>query len=81
MDQKNNFCPMDQDFTCGYCNKKIAVVKDEGLIPDAESLYHSGHIPVPNFGWFCSFECAVNFEKKYNVRFGRTADGRIDYYS
>ena len=72
---------MKDVLTCAFCDKKIADFIDDKLVPDAESLYQSGYIPVPNMGWLCSYQCAVNFEKKYNVKFSRTIDGGIDYYA
>ena len=30
--------------------------------------------------WFCSQDCATNYEKKYDINFARTKNGKIDYY-
>jgi len=65
---------------CSQCGKVIAELQDDGMNPKAEDCYKSGNVPVPNFGWFCSQECAVEYEKSHDVRFARTIDGRIDYY-
>lgn len=60
--------------------KKIADVVNDEMVPDFITCYKNGNIPVPNFGWLCSFECAEKLEKERNIQFMRTPDGRIDYY-
>ena len=66
--------------TCAYCDKKIADYINDELVPDFVTLYKQGKDPVPNMGWLCSEECALSFEKKHDVKFSRTASGKIDYY-
>lgn len=65
---------------CQCCNKTIAEIKHDEMIPSAEDCYKSGNVPVPNFGWFCSQACALDFETKFDVSFAKTKEGRIDYY-
>lgn len=70
-----------QDKTvCRYCGKKIADVINDKMVPDFATCHKNGNIPVPNFGWLCSLECAEKLEKEWEIKFDRTADGRIDYY-
>jgi hypothetical protein len=66
--------------TCQNCGKTIAELQDDGMKPKAEECYRLGNVPVPNFGWLCSQECALAYEKSHDVKFARTIDGRIDYY-
>jgi len=72
--------PDPNNVTCQYCGKEIAKFVNDEMVPGPVICYKNGNIPVPNFGWLCSFECAENFEKEHNVKFMRTVDGRIDYY-
>ena len=66
---------------CQCCRKKLTdIVNDCPVIPYTE-LYKSGCIPVPNFGWICSQECAERFEREAHVKFARTEKGKIDYYN
>ena len=66
---------------CQFCNKKIADFIDDRMIPAAEECYNLGNVPIPNFGWFCSQDCATEYEKKYGIKFSRTEEGKVDYYS
>ncbi|OQP44240.1 hypothetical protein A4H97_33340 [Niastella yeongjuensis] len=66
---------------CHNCCKVIAELFEEGMEPSAEDCYKSGNVPVPNMGWLCSQECANEFEKKIDVTFARTKDGKVDYYA
>ena len=70
----------DETVKCQFCNKRIASFVDDNMIPDAEECYKSGNVPIPNFGWFCSQDCAVKYELAFDIKFGRTQDGTIDYY-
>jgi len=70
-----NFCK------CQFCNKTIAEFKSDEMFPSAQTCYNNGNVPVPNFGWLCSQECASEFEKKYDIKFSRTAEGKVDYYA
>jgi hypothetical protein len=71
----------NQEFvTCRKCRKVIAELAESGMNPSAEECYKAGNIPIPNFGWFCSQECALEFEKQHDVKFARTSEGRINYY-
>ena len=68
--------------TCLNCEKVIALfLEDEDQMqPSVDECYAAGNIPVPNCGWFCSQNCASEFEVSHGVKFGRTMDGMIDYY-
>ena len=65
---------------CENCGKTIAEIKEDRLVPSFEECYKSGNVPVPNFGWLCSQNCATEFEKSHDVKFDRTKDGKVDYY-
>jgi len=66
---------------CQFCDKTIAEIKNNNImIPSAEECYQSGNVPVPNFGWFCSQECALDYETKFDIKFARTKEGKVDYY-
>jgi hypothetical protein len=66
---------------CQNCEKVIAELIEDRMMPTAEECYKSGNVPVPNMGWLCSQECANEFEKRYDVTFDRTKDGKVDYYA
>jgi len=72
--------PDPDSVICSYCKKTIAEFINDKMIPDPETCYKNGKIPVPNFGWLCSFECAEKIEKKLDIKFMRTPEGKIDYY-
>ncbi|MGG9962785.1 hypothetical protein [Ferruginibacter sp. SUN106] len=72
--EDDNFCK------CRFCDKKIAEIKNDIMVPSAEECYKNGNVPVPNFGWFCSQACAVNYETKFDINFAKTKEGKIDYY-
>ena len=71
----------DKDVRCESCGEVIAKLENDEMIPSAEECHKKGNVPVPNLGCFCSQECANKFEKNNNVKFERTEDGLIDYYS
>ncbi|MGZ5190439.1 MAG: hypothetical protein ACXWCZ_05430 [Flavisolibacter sp.] len=72
---------MSARLTCAYCDKTLAEYTGDGINTEQFiQLHKEGKIPVPNMGWLCSEECALNFEKQYDVRFDRTSSGKIDYY-
>lgn len=66
---------------CQFCSTIIAKLTTDGMIPSAEECYQRGNVPIPNFGWFCSQECASKYEKQYGTKFTRTENGLIDYYT
>jgi hypothetical protein len=66
---------------CEFCGNVIAEIINDDMVPSAENCHAAGKVPVPNLGWFCSQECAVKFEGKYDTTFYRTQDGKIDYYA
>jgi hypothetical protein len=72
--EDNTFCK------CQLCDTIIAEFKTDMMIPSAEECYKKGNVPVPNFGWFCSQKCALDYETKFDIKFGKTEDGKIDYY-
>ncbi len=72
---------MPTHFTCLYCHSIIASVTEEMMTPSPEECYTNSRVPIPNLGWFCSQDCALWFEKKHNVTFARTTEGKIDYYA
>lgn len=66
---------------CQSCHKKLADYVNEIPTPSFNKLYKSGAIPVPNFGWICSQECAEKLEKQIDIQFQRDLEGKIDYYN
>jgi hypothetical protein len=76
---KNSKQP-DDKVICQSCKKTIANLVNDKLVPSFEECYKQGNIPVPNFGWLCSYECAVKFEIENDINFMRTSEGKIDYY-
>lgn len=71
----------DDRLICQCCGTTIAHYINEVLVPSFTECYKKGNIPVPNFGWICSQECAERFEKENDINFARTLDGKIDYYN
>lgn len=66
--------------TCQFCDTTIAEFKHDIMIPSAEECYKKGNVPIPNFGWFCSQKCALDYETKFDVNFNKTTEGKVDYY-
>lgn len=71
----------DDKLTCRYCDKTIAEIVKGTVIPSYAECYKNGSVPVPNFGWLCSQDCAERFEKENDIKFLRTVDGKIAYYN
>jgi hypothetical protein len=65
---------------CQFCDTTIAAFKNDIMIPSTEECYKNGNVPIPNFGWFCSQKCALDYEAKFDIRFEKTGSGKIDYY-
>ena len=72
--------PKDNNCRCSYCGKIIAQITEDSMIPSFVECYKTGAVPVPNFGWLCSQNCANKYEEKYHIKFGRTKEGKVDYY-
>ena len=71
------------DITCAQCSKLLAVHDSatDTHEPAPEPLLASGAVPVPNFGWFCSQECATHFEQAHGKPlFQRNVAGEVQYY-
>lgn len=66
---------------CKNCGKVMAELTEEGMEPKAEDCYNMGNVPVPNMGWLCNQKCVNEFEKKYEITFERSKDGKVDYYA
>lgn len=66
---------------CKNCERIIAELIEDAMVPAAEDCYKMGNVSVPNMGWLCSQKCANEFEKKYDITFDRTKDGKVDYYA
>ena len=73
----------DGSINCALCGLRLATYDGtaDQHSPRPERLLESGAVPVPNFGWFCSQDCADDYEARTGVRFRRNADGRVAYYS
>ncbi len=67
---------------CSYCEMKLAAYSEnnDNLEPSFEILFKQGAVAVPNFGWFCSQECAHKYESEFDIRFERDDSGMINYY-
>ena len=70
----------DNSCNCNYCGAMIAKIISESMVPSAEECYMRGNVPIPNFGWFCSQNCANKYEVEFKITFARTKEGKIDYY-
>jgi len=71
------------DIICEQCRKMLARadVEHNTHAPPPEDLLAAGAVPVPNFGWFCSQECAAAYEQAKGRRmFDRNAAGEVQYY-
>ena len=70
------------DIVCAFCHKRLAEYGPEKdtFDPAPEQLASYGYIAVPNFGWFCSQECADAYEAATGIRFQRDAAGFTNYY-
>jgi hypothetical protein len=71
------------DIVCEQCRKVLARanVEQDTHVPHPEALLATGAIPVPNFGWFCTQECAALYEQAKGSRmFDRNAAGEVQYY-
>jgi hypothetical protein len=66
---------------CQFCDKIIAEITKDDMIPSFQDCYNNGNVPVPNFGWFCSQACATEYEKKTGIKFSHTEEGKVDYYA
>lgn len=71
---------------CAMCQKILAVwndsadEQDPAHVPSPEHLFQAGAVPVPNFGWFCSQDCATTYSETYGVTFQRDTHGNVAYY-
>jgi hypothetical protein len=69
------------DIICAQCGKLLAKAVRDTHSPSPEDLLQTGAVPVPNFGWFCSQECATSYERARGRRmFDRNAAGEVQYY-
>ena len=71
------------DIACEQCKKVLAKadVERETYVPAPDALLAAGAVPVPNFGWFCSQQCATLYERAKGRRiFDRNAAGEVQYY-
>lgn len=72
------------DIICEQCRKVLARADAERdtHAPSPEELLAAGAVPVPNFGWFCSQECAARYEQAKGRRmFDRNTAGEVQYYA
>ncbi len=77
----NNLHPDGID--CAMCGRFLSRYDSasDTHAPSCEQIMAEGKVPVPNFGWFCSQDCANTYERKFGVHFQRDAEGKVDYYS
>jgi len=71
------------DIVCEQCKKVLARadVERDTHAPQPDELVATGAVAVPNFGWFCSQECATRYEQAAGRRmFDRNAAGEVQYY-
>ena len=66
---------------CAMCEKQLSRFDPltDTHIPSAEELYTVGRVAIPNFGWFCSQECASRYEIEHEVKFQRDQHGNVNY--
>ena len=72
------------DIVCAHCGRVLARAEPERdtHVPGPEELLAAGAVPVPNFDWFCSQECATHFEQAAGrCMFDRNAAGEVQYYA
>jgi hypothetical protein len=71
-----------EGIACSMCRRLSARYdpSTDSHTPSCEKIYAEGAIPIPNFGWFCSHECADAYESEFGVRFQRNAEGLVEYY-
>ncbi len=72
----------DPNIICAMCEKFLAQYNaaTDDFTPSCEQIFAEGAVPVPNFGWFCSQDCADAYGHKFDVRFDRNAEGKVEYY-
>jgi hypothetical protein len=72
----------DGSIICAHCQKVLAAydAASDQHSPTPETLTGQGAIPVPNFGWLCSQDCAVAYEEAHGVNFRRDSSSKISYY-
>lgn len=70
----------EDNVRCFNCEKLINEIIDGVITPSYVECYNNGAIPVPNAGWLCSQECALDFELKHQIKLERNSDGLVDYY-
>jgi hypothetical protein len=72
----------DPNILCAMCEKLLALYNapTDDFTPSIEQIYSEGAVPVPNFGWVCSQDCAEKYSQKFNASFARNKDGKVDYY-
>ena len=72
----------DAGIHCSMC--ALALTKYEPStdqhLPSCDQLLAEGAVPVPNFGWLCGQDCATAYEHKFNVKFQRNEEGKVEYY-
>src|SRR5262249_8280149 len=71
------------EIVCEQCKKVLARadVEHDAHVPAPEELVATGAVAVPNFGWFCSQDCAKQYEQaKGRQMFDRNAAGEVQYY-
>jgi hypothetical protein len=67
---------------CAMCGKLLARCdpSTDVLTPSCEEILSAGAVPIPNFGWFCSQQCADDYEREFGIKFQRNEEGRVEYY-
>ena len=72
----------DPNILCAMCEKLLALYNapTDNFTPSIEEIYTDGAVPVPNFGWFCSQNCANEYSEKFKVGFARNEKGKVEYY-
>ena len=67
---------------CEYCENLLTTFDAERdtHVPSCEELLTAGSVAVPNFGWFCSQDCANTYSRETGITFQRDAEGRVSYY-
>ncbi len=72
----------DPNIICEMCEKSLARYNalTDDFTPSCQHIFAEGAVSVPNFGWFCSQDCADAYERKFDIGFERNAEGKVEYY-
>ena len=72
----------DGGIICAMCGVLLSAYHpaEDRHDDDPRELLAPGKVPVPNFGWFCSHDCAEEYEITFHIHFRRNEEGKVSYY-